>query len=232
MRSCYAGGADRRDAMGDEWKCWKKAKLSIVIGGLALLGAVVGYATIGIGSGAAVPWGAAVEEGPTSGPDRIHLADGFTWMRLPVADAGAVQGLPVAVTVEANGIRCRRLDPGQRILVLTYQGRGERAAYGVYALHGAKRDLRLDFPLEGEPIAWPDRDQVSALTHQLTLSGLDDRRAEHAVGTHAGRWFEPGLRVFLLVPRKAAEAVKLFADVPQGADGPRLLLVVLDLPDR
>ena len=92
-----------------------------------------------------------------------------------------------------------------RIRVLTFQRRGEQAAYGVYGLHREKRLVSADLPLDGVPINWPSRTAREATAHLFGLSGLDDRFAENAVAAHWEKWGAPGLRVLLVCSaRKAA----------------------------
>jgi hypothetical protein len=113
--------------------------------------------------------------------------------------------LDLAVRRSDASIRCAREEDRARIRFLTFERRAERAAYGVYALFDAKNPIIVDVPLDGDPIAWPNRDHVEALAYLLETEGMEPARVKVLVRENAERWFGEGLRVLLVVPLTAED---------------------------
>jgi hypothetical protein len=173
---------------------------------------------------------------PCQGPRRaepdvpaVRREAGVAWVRVPSAGGAEVLGLPVVVSVEQGRIRCRRTVPGPRVLVQTFQRRGNEVAYGVYALAGAKDDLLLEPPLDGDPVVWPTRDAATALAYQLELAGLDAAGARRFVQRSAAVLLAVGNRVILTFPGDVAMAGPSWTDTLRGSGPPQVLLVAIEL---
>lgn len=120
---------------------------------------------------------------------------------LPGAD------LPLEASVEDGAIVCWRRVEGEPIPYITFQRRDDETAYGIYGLWRQKNGLSVDLPLDGEPIAYEDRDHTEVLAQLLVRSGLSEAEAWKHVVDYAGAWFAPGLRVMMVVDPTTTPAV-------------------------
>ncbi|MEZ6010064.1 MAG: hypothetical protein R3F05_20205 [Planctomycetota bacterium] len=87
---------------------------------------------------------------------------------------------------------------------LTFERRGDKTMYGVYALWGRKNPIQVQLPFD-ETIPWPDRDHAQGLAYLLEMAGTPASDAKALVLRHATSWFNEGLRVFFLVPVGAGD---------------------------
>jgi hypothetical protein len=115
--------------------------------------------------------------------------------------------LPIAVSLEKDGVRLRNLGTDPIRPVIVFENRGGRKQYGIYALAGEKRDITVARPLDEGTITYADLDVEGALLKHLVLAGLYEKEARAMIATWRGSWFEPGLRVFYVVPSKTTDAV-------------------------
>ncbi len=134
----------------------------------------------------------------TNGPGADH--EKFIFYR----GVGSPQ-LPLEVRFEENEIRVKNL-VADTVKYIVFENDGRRSAYGVYAAVDEKNDLPVPRPLEGG-IAWPDLDHRGALEKLLRQQGLFADEAKAMVATWEDDWFEPGLRVFWIVPQAEVDRI-------------------------
>ncbi|HEX9794068.1 MAG TPA: hypothetical protein VGC54_08805 [Planctomycetota bacterium] len=129
--------------------------------------------------------------------------------------------LPVAVLRGTDGRIAHRRADGPPIRFLVFEREGDRAAYGVYGLGGAKNDLPVVRPLSGDAIAWPDRDPAQALQHLLEMAGLAPAAAAATVAAGADAWFGAGWRILFVLPQTATVIRTELADRDARGGGSR-----------
>ncbi|MDH3592112.1 MAG: hypothetical protein OER88_09545 [Planctomycetota bacterium] len=131
---------------------------------------------------------------------------------------------PLRVRASTDRIRCERFVDGGSISFITFERKGDKQAYGVYALWREKNPMSVDRPLAGNPIAWEALDAAAALARLLAQAGLPRRDAADALDRARGDWFGAGARVFMVVRQSLAPKI-----VPDAAPPAGVLLVVVEL---
>jgi hypothetical protein len=134
--------------------------------------------------------------------------------------------LPISVSLEEGGKKVRLQNRGEDPIrpVIVFENRGGKKGYGIYALAGEKRDIQVARPLDEGTIAYPDLDVEGALLKHLIETGLYVKEAKAMLKTWRDSWFEPGLRVFYVVPKMAtARTLPLHLD-PAPAELVRVLV--------
>lgn len=113
--------------------------------------------------------------------------------------------LPISVSLEEGGKKIRLRNRGEDPIrpVIVFENRGGKKAYGIYALVGEKRDIQVARPLDDGSISYADLDVEGALLKHLLETGLYEKEAKAMLKTWRDSWFEPGLRVFYVVPKMA-----------------------------
>jgi hypothetical protein len=108
--------------------------------------------------------------------------------------------LPLRVSVSERGVHVEDTDwhPGQRLIL--FEHLNGRVGVEVHELH--------------EPRAWLDRPAAGTVAGTQELLGAELRRAglyddeiEAMLATWEDSWFEPGLRVFWVLPQEQVEAM-------------------------
>ena len=119
---------------------------------------------------------------------------------LLIAETGPDTGIGITVELRGGEIVCRNADrDAAPIGFILFERRGDAMAYGVYALGLAKNPMGAGRPLDGDPIAWPDKDHAQGLAYLLGRA-VPAAEAAALVANHAAHWFRPGLRVFFVLP--------------------------------
>ena len=132
--------------------------------------------------------------------------------------------LPIAVSLEGEEVRLRNRGADPIKPVIVFENRGGKKGYGIYALAGEKRDIRVARPLNEGTITYPDLDVEGALLKHLKEAGLYEKEAKAMVKTWRDSWFEPGLRVFYLVPKMATARTLPLTLSPAPAELVRVLV--------
>jgi len=109
--------------------------------------------------------------------------------------------LPLAVTLENNRVALRNSgkDPIAQLIVFE----NHDGQIGFQTLNGFSGATTID-----RPVLNKNTDAViQRLRQALIADGLYDKEADAMIKTWRNSWFEPGLRVFYILPRSATDAV-------------------------
>jgi len=134
--------------------------------------------------------------------------------------------LPISVSLEEDGKKIRLRNRGEDPIrpVIVFENRGGKKAYGIYALVGEKRDIQVARPLDDGSISYADLDVEGALLKHLLETGLYEKEAKAMLKTWRDSWFEPGLRVFYIVPKRATAGTLPLSISPAPAELVRVLV--------
>lgn len=126
--------------------------------------------------------------------------------------------LPVRVTLEGQKVVVRNAaaDPIAKLFV--FENVAGKAGYRVF--EGLKGEARLDRPT----LASGAEEVMRDLEETLVAQGLFEREAKAMVKTWQDTWFEEGLRVFYVVPRRLTDAVLPLTVDPKPAELVRVLV--------
>ncbi|MCA9314054.1 MAG: hypothetical protein H6806_03255 [Planctomycetes bacterium] len=144
------------------------------------------------------------------------------------ADAGGRLEPPclgLSLLCDGSTLRASSAVDRKHTRFLTFERRGDKTMYGVYALWGGKNPIQVQLPFD-ETIPWPDRDHAQGLAYLLEMAGTPANDAKALVAKHAEAWFGEGLRAFVLVPLGASD--KLPGAPP--ATAARHALILVELP--
>lgn len=111
--------------------------------------------------------------------------------------------LPIEVRTDADGIRVKSLSD-VAIPYIVFRNTDGKCAYGVYGAWREKNDMCVPYPGK-ESIRWDDLDHAQGLEKLLIDRGLEEAEAKAMIKTWKNDWFEPGLRVFWIVPQKSVD---------------------------
>jgi hypothetical protein len=126
--------------------------------------------------------------------------------------------LPLSVRLKDDQAIVRSAGPDEIAMVILFENREGRSGWRI---HG---------PLKGEAtIARPTLDQpVESLLREfektLTEQGLHEKEAAAMVKTWRDSWFEEGLRVFYILPRRATDAILPITIKPQPSELARVFV--------
>lgn len=109
--------------------------------------------------------------------------------------------LPLRVSLADNKVTVKNLGPDEIAQVIVFENRAGRSAWRIY--QQLKGEVTLDRPAPDQPVESLLRELESVLTAQ----GLYKKEAAAMVKTWRDSWFEEGLRVFYLVPRRSTDAI-------------------------
>ena len=109
--------------------------------------------------------------------------------------------LPVAVTLENNRVSLRNSgkDPIGQLIV--FENRDDRI--GFRAIDNFSGVTTIDRPALDKNVD----SVIKQLRQALIAAGLYDKEADAMLKTWRNSWFEPGMRVFYILPRSATDAV-------------------------
>ena len=134
--------------------------------------------------------------------------------------------LPISVSLEEGGKKIRLRNKGEDPIrpVIVFENRGGKKQYGIYALAGEKRDIQVARPLDEGNINYQDLDVEGALLKHLVETGLYEKETKAMLKTWRDSWFEPGLRVFYVVPKMATASTLPISISPAPAELVRVLV--------
>jgi hypothetical protein len=112
--------------------------------------------------------------------------------------------LPLEVRADRNGIRVKSLAE-DAIPYIVFQNRDGKCDYGVYGAWREKNNMEVPLPGPAS-IRWDGVDHVEGLEKLLLMQGLEIAETKAMIKTWKNDWFEPGLRVFWIVPQKSVDA--------------------------
>jgi len=128
--------------------------------------------------------------------------------------------LTVKVTAMSDGGAVALTSPGKNRVAkaILFENRGGKQGYSV-------ADLTADDVRVARPVLSGDLDALRRdFVQMLTAEGLYDKEAAAMVNAWNDSWFEEGLRVFYLVPRKVTDAVLPLTIEPAPAQTVRVLV--------
>jgi hypothetical protein len=108
--------------------------------------------------------------------------------------------LPLAVTLENNRVALRNSGKDPIAQLILFENRDGQI--GFQTVNGFSGATTID-----RPVLNRNTDAViQQLRRALVASGLYDKEADAMIKTWRNSWFEPGLRVFYILPRSATDA--------------------------
>src|SRR5882724_628091 len=108
--------------------------------------------------------------------------------------------LPLAVTFENNPVALRNSGKDPIAQLIVFENR--EGQIGFQAVNGFSGATTID-----RPVLNKNKDAViQQLRQALIASGLYDKEADAMIKTWRNSWFEPGLRVFYILPRSTTDA--------------------------
>lgn len=113
--------------------------------------------------------------------------------------------LPIEVRFDQRSIRVKSLDPAPMPYIV-FENRGGQCDYGIYGAWREKNDMSVPRP-GPESIRYEGVDHAGALERLLLMHGLKDAEAKAMIKTWKDDWFEPGLRVFWIVPDAVVDRI-------------------------
>lgn len=131
--------------------------------------------------------------------------------------------LPLAATCDGAKVRMRNTGPEKLARLIVFEN------------HGGKIGYRVQNSLTGEVVLQrPALDQTMdglerELQAMLVAEGLYDKEAGAMINTWRDSWFEEGLRVFYIMPRKTTDAVLQLRIEPQPTELARVLVGRMEL---
>jgi hypothetical protein len=126
--------------------------------------------------------------------------------------------LPLSVKLEGDNVALKNLGKDEIAHVIVFENRGGKIGY------------RLSDGLTGEVTqARPELDKnldslVRELKQILVASGLYEKEADGMIKTWRDSWFEAGLRVFYILPRRTTDAVLPVTIEPRPTELVRVLV--------
>lgn len=109
--------------------------------------------------------------------------------------------LPLAVKLFGDQVKVRNTGQNELAQIVAFENRGGRVGWRV--LNSLKGEATVARPTPGQAIESLHRE----LEKGLVAQGLYEKEAAAMVKTWRDSWFEEGLRVFYIVPRRATDAI-------------------------
>lgn len=126
--------------------------------------------------------------------------------------------LPLQVKLTSNQVMVRNFGRDEIAEVILFENRDGQMGW---SLHGALKDeAALSRPVLGQPIDQLYREFERILVQQ----GLYEKEARAMVKTWKDSWFEEGLRVYYIVPRKATDAILPITITPTPTELTRIIV--------
>jgi hypothetical protein len=124
------------------------------------------------------------------------------------------------LTIKLDGDRVIICNPEQEAVgkIFLFENRGGRVGYSISDLSGGGISLDRNL-MQGD--IYSLRQQIRA---ELISGGLYDKEADAMLNTWGDSWFEEGLRVFYVMPRKATDAILPITLEPAPAELVRVLV--------
>ena len=126
--------------------------------------------------------------------------------------------LPLKVTLSGDQVTLRNLGKDALGPVVIFENRNGKIGYRLH--DDLKDEVTLDRPDDRHGL----ESLASELTKILTRQGLYAKEAAAMIKTWRDSWFEPGLRVFYVVPRPMTDALLPVAIEPKPAGLVRVLV--------
>jgi hypothetical protein len=126
--------------------------------------------------------------------------------------------LPLSMTLKADKVVINNSDRENVRQVVLFENRGGNIGYQIHSL--TETELEIERPSLDDNL--PELQQE--LKTMLTASGLYAKEADAMLNTWGDSWFEEGLRVFYLMPRKTTEAILPIIIEPEPAGLERVLV--------
>ena len=109
--------------------------------------------------------------------------------------------LPVAARVEDDKVVVTNTTDESIPKFILFENRGGKAGYKIHDLSNGNAEIER--PALDQTIDWLARDFVSL----LVAEGLYEKEARAMLKTWRDSWFEEGLRIFYIVPRKMTDGI-------------------------
>lgn len=126
--------------------------------------------------------------------------------------------LPVAVKLAGDQVTVKKAGQNELARIVLFENRGGRVGWRV--LDSLKSETTLARPELGQTVESLHRD----LEKILVAQGLYEKEAAAMVKTWRDSWFEEGLRVFYIVPRRATDAILPITITPAPTELTRVLV--------
>lgn len=136
-------------------------------------------------------------------------------------------GLPLQATLDGNSVRLANTGEAIAQAVL-FENRDGRIAYSISC--DLRKEAVMERSTEERTIAALEADLLKILLQQ----GLYEKEALAMIKTWRDSWFEPGLRIFYVLPRAATDKVLPIAIEPAPAELVRVMVGRLEIltPER
>lgn len=131
--------------------------------------------------------------------------------------------LPITAKLAGDQVTVKNSGREELAHVVLFENRGGRIGWLV--LNSLKGEMTIARPALGQPID----SLLSDLEKALTAEGLYEKEAAAMVKTWRDSWFEEGLRVFYIVPRKTTDAILPITITPAPTDLARVLMGRLEI---
>jgi hypothetical protein len=126
--------------------------------------------------------------------------------------------LPLVVKLAGDQVTVKNVGREDLAQVVLFENRGGRVGWRI--LNSLKGEATLARPVPGQTIDSLHCDLEKALVAQ----GLYEKEAAAMVKTWRNSWFEEGLRVFYIVPRRATDAILPITITPAPTELARVLV--------
>lgn len=126
--------------------------------------------------------------------------------------------LPLTVKLAGDQLTVKNSGRDELSQIIVFENRGGRV--GWRALNSLKGETTIARPAPGQTIEALHRD----LEKMLVAQGLYEKEAVAMVKTWRDSWFEEGLRVFYIVPRKTTDAILPITITPAPTELARVLV--------
>jgi hypothetical protein len=151
-------------------------------------------------------------------PVRVRQAGGEELERFLFYRGVGTFDLPLSARLDGETLRVRNLGAEEIAKVIVFESRGGKVGYRIHS--GLKEEARIERPtLDGRL-----EDVLAELRSTLVAQDLYAKEARAMVETWRDAWFEEGLRVFYVVPRRLTDAVLPIAIEPRPRDLVRVLV--------
>jgi hypothetical protein len=126
--------------------------------------------------------------------------------------------LPLRAMLTGDRVIVRNLGQDEIAPVILFENRGGRTGWSV------RRGLTGEAPINRPALDGTGESLSGELERVLTAQGLHQKEAMAMVKTWRESWFEEGLRVFYIVPRKAVDAILPTTITPVPSEFTRVLV--------
>lgn len=126
--------------------------------------------------------------------------------------------LPLNVKLAGDQVTVKNVGTGELAQIILFENRGGRVGWQM--LNSLKGEATLTRPALGQSIETLHCD----LENLLTAQGLYGKEAAAMVKTWRDSWFEEGLRVFYIVPRRATDVILPITITPAPTELARVLV--------